>query len=196
MFHPGYAIYENGVPSRLVLFNYVSDPSGASTYQAAVTFGDNSTLPGQVSVRYLVAPTVADHYNITWAGQDLGTMSTSDGTLRGEQKTDTITCTNGQCVIPVPAPSIALVFLTDEALTLSNPVEGATQTYATTVVGFGSATIDPNTLETSNGQNGNGLGSNSKGSAGAAGKRAALPVYGGTASSLVLGLAILLSGLI
>ena len=29
---PGYAVYERGVPSRVALFNYVTDPSGASDY--------------------------------------------------------------------------------------------------------------------------------------------------------------------
>ncbi|ORX37451.1 hypothetical protein BD324DRAFT_451328 [Kockovaella imperatae] len=174
IYHPGYAIYENGAPSRLVLINYVSDPTGASTYQATVTLGDGVALPSSVAVRYLQAPSVADHDNITWAGQTLGSSFNSDGRLMGNQTTVTIDCENGACVVPVYAPSIALVFLNGDALTNSNPVEGATQTYATTVIGFGSATINPEVLETSNGQNGGQLGSNSKGSAGAADRRAVI----------------------
>jgi hypothetical protein len=29
-FTPAYAIYENGVPARVALFNYITDPSGQS----------------------------------------------------------------------------------------------------------------------------------------------------------------------
>ncbi len=66
------------------------------------------------------------------------------------------------------APSIAVVFLTEQALELSSPSAAATQTYATTVVGSGSATVDPAALSTSNGQMGSGaLGSTSSGSSSA-----------------------------
>jgi hypothetical protein len=67
--------------------------------------------------------------------------------------TETITCSNGACVVPVYAPSIALVFLTNAALTDSDVPSSATVTYATTVIGTGSATINPQVLSTSNGQN-------------------------------------------
>jgi hypothetical protein len=175
LYHPSYAIYENDAPTRVVLFNYVNDPTGASTYYTTITIPDGS-LASSVSVRYLLAPTVSEHDNITWAGQTLGYSFQSDGRLYNEQQTVTITCTDGQCVVPVYAPAIALVFLTNEALTDSNIPASATATYATTVIGTGSATLDPAVLETSNGQNGPGdvLGSSSKGSAGAAEKRAEL----------------------
>lgn len=69
----------------------------------------------------------------------------------------------------VPAPSFALVFLSDAALAESN---APSQTYSTTVYpkGFHSAIIDPSVLATSNGhqafaQHG---GSTSQGSASAA----------------------------
>lgn len=161
IYHPSYAIYENGVPSRAVLFNFISDPSGASTYQASLNL-NGSTIANSVQVRYLSAPSVAEQYNITWAGQNMGSSYMSDGRLYGNQETITVQCPNGVCSIPVPAPSIALVFLTPESLTESSVAANATSTYATTVLGSGSATVDAQVLETSNGQNGpNGSGGGS-----------------------------------
>lgn len=152
IYHPVYGIYENDAPTRLVLFNYVSDTSGASTLYQSITFpGGNA--PSTVSVRYFSAPSASEKYNITWAGQTLGYSFQSDGRLYNTQQTETITCSNGACVVPVYAPSIALVFLTNTALTDSDVPSSATVTYATTVIGTGSATINPQVLSTSNGQN-------------------------------------------
>ena len=150
MYHPVYAIYENDVPTRIVGFNYVNDPTGANTYQLTL----NGLSAPQVFVRYLTAPTISEQYNITWANQTMGTSFASDGTLSGTVSTITINCNNGQCVVPIPAPAIALIFLTAQAETESTADAGATTTYATTVVGTGSATMNPQVLETSNGQNG------------------------------------------
>jgi hypothetical protein len=182
-FAPVYGIYENGAPTRVVLFNYVDDPSGASDYTASVSLNGTALSSSSVSVRYFRAPSVSEQYNITWAGQTLGNSFNSDGRLYGELQTVTIQCENGNCQVPVYAPSIALVFLTDTAMTDSSISQGATETYSTTVIGTGSATLDPAVLETSNGQNGNsGKGSTSKGSASGA-EGANRPVTG-----LVVGL--------
>ena len=188
IYHPAYAIYENGNPTRLVLFNYVSDPTGASDYQASVTL-ENAQISSSVSVRYLRAPSVSEQFNITWAGQNMGTSFASDGKLKGTEQTVTVQCPNGECTIPVYAPSIALVFLTDDALTDSTPAPSATQTYATTIIGTGSATINPAVLETSNGENGpNGLmGSNSEGSISGAGHRS----LSGPTTGVIAGLSML-----
>lgn len=161
MYHPSYLVYDGDTPARAALFNFISDPSGASDTQVTLNF-NNTAAPASVSVRYLRAPQVEEQYNITWAGQTMGTSFTSDGTLRGDRATDTITCNNGVCVIPVYAPSVALVFLTDDALSSSTPSAEAAP-FATTVIGNGDATIDPRVLETSNGQDGR-KGSTSKGS--------------------------------
>jgi len=53
---PAYAIFENGAPVRLVLLNYVSDPSGASDYTATISIGgsainQNSATPAQIQVK-------------------------------------------------------------------------------------------------------------------------------------------------
>lgn len=51
-----YAIYENGTPTKVALFNYITDPSGASNYTAYVTIGggdtgQSSATPSQVDVK-------------------------------------------------------------------------------------------------------------------------------------------------
>lgn len=51
IYAPMYAIYENGAPVRLALFNYVSDPSGASDYTATISLGGADLPSGNISVR-------------------------------------------------------------------------------------------------------------------------------------------------
>ena len=48
-FTPAYAVYEGGNPVRVALFNFVTDPTGASDYTATISVG-NAT-PGQVKVK-------------------------------------------------------------------------------------------------------------------------------------------------
>lgn len=64
-FRPGYAIYENGQPTRLAFINYASDATGASDYNAVISLG-GTTVPDHVNVRYLSAPSVTEKFNITW----------------------------------------------------------------------------------------------------------------------------------
>ena len=78
IYTPAYAIYENDNIARVLLINYVTDPSGASTYTASIGF-NGGTVPQQVSVKYLLAPSVAEKTNITWAGQVCGMSSKSPG---------------------------------------------------------------------------------------------------------------------
>ncbi|WWC99951.1 hypothetical protein V866_006860 [Kwoniella sp. B9012] len=160
IYHPIYAVYENDAPTRVVLFNYIDDSTGANDLQTTINVG---TATSSVSVRYLRASSVSEQYNITWAGQTLGTSFASDGRLYGDQSTVTIQCTDGNCVIPVYAPSIALVFLTEDALSNSTPSADATTEYETSIVGTGSATVDKQALETSNGQSSSQNGGTSKG---------------------------------
>jgi len=39
VYTPGYAIYENGTPKKVALFNYVTDPSGNTDYTATISIG-------------------------------------------------------------------------------------------------------------------------------------------------------------
>ncbi|KIO18114.1 glycoside hydrolase family 79 protein [Tulasnella calospora MUT 4182] len=173
----GYAIYEKGEATRAVFINYVSNP-GASDYTVQVAIGGQQTglpnkTPTSVKVKYLRADSVSVKYNITWAGQTMGQQYASDGRLYGDAEVQTIQCdtTTQLCDIPVPSPSVALVFLTDEAFTNSGgaagDATGSTLTFATTVTtGKVHATIDLAALATSNGRNGSmPLGATSKGGA-------------------------------
>jgi hypothetical protein len=185
IFHPAYAVYEGETPTRIVLFNFVSDESGASNLDVTINLADNP-IAGPVHVRYFSAASVSEQYNITWAGQNMGTSFNSDGRLYGEVQTVEIQCTDGNCVIPVQAPSIAVVFLDQEALDDSSVPATATQSFSTTVIGEGMATINPGAIETGNGEDPNLVGSNSRGNLGqqgGAGQRAT------TAGTAALGLA-------
>ena len=164
IYHPAYAIYEGDTPARLVLFNYVSDASGASNLQVNVNLA-GAQIADSVSVRYFSASSVSEQYDIYWAGQTMGRSFDSDGRLRGDVQTETVQCTDGTCTINVPAPSIALVFLTPESLSDSTPAPDVAA-YTTTVVGEGSATVAVGALATGNGEDPNLLGSTSKGDRG------------------------------
>jgi len=86
----------------------------------------------------------------------MGDFHTSDGRLMGDLAVQTVTCTNGQCNIPMKAPSFALVFLNDDVLNAITPTGPGTATFATTVTTKvqGTAFVAPSVLATSNGQGG------------------------------------------
>ncbi|KAJ7649887.1 hypothetical protein FB45DRAFT_5549 [Roridomyces roridus] len=172
-FTPGYAIYDGGVLARLALFNYVTDPSGASGITVSFAIGGGSTgqangTPAQVKVKYLLAPSVSSLSNITWAGQTFGPSFATDGRPTGTETIQTVTC-NGDntCDVTVPAPGFALVFLTD----ISGDSESfeAVETFSTTILTktLNTVTVNPSLLATSNGQVGANFieGSTSKGKA-------------------------------
>ncbi|KAF7967357.1 hypothetical protein HWV62_34635 [Athelia sp. TMB] len=177
---PAYAIYEHGAPARVALFNYMTDPTGANAYTARIGVA-GGTL-GSVQVKYLAAPSVAEKYNITWAGQDFGAAFAADGRLQGNLSVQTVQCTANICEVQVPAPGFALVFLTDSAFSEVNPAPSAVATFSTTTSKKSgvTATVNPSVLATSNGHGGPGgaimLGSTSDESG--AGRGAALPGMG------------------
>ncbi|KAG8951956.1 hypothetical protein FRC04_005289 [Tulasnella sp. 424] len=171
----GYAIYENGVASRLVLVNYVQPTSpGANDYTATFAIGGAQTglpsvSPTSVKVKYLVAPSVGSKDGITWAGQTFGPQFMSDGRLQGDLQIETVQCNgaDGTCSIRVPGPGVALVFLNDAALKSSGAEVSQVQTFATTTTtGRVIPTMDQAELMSSNGRNGKTpIGSTSEGSA-------------------------------
>ena len=85
-------------------------------------------------LRYLLAPSVSEKQNVTWANQTLGRWQQSDGRLQGSESILTVNCDQGSntCTVKVPAPGFALVFMSDDALQQSAPQ--ATATFATTAV--------------------------------------------------------------
>ncbi|EIW83853.1 glycoside hydrolase family 79 protein [Coniophora puteana RWD-64-598 SS2] len=152
IYTPAYAIYENGAPARVLLLNYVTDPSGASDVSVAISTG--GSVPSSMMVKYLVAPSVAEKFNITWAGQTFGGFFESDGRLQGAPSPSTAQCdTNANtCTVRVPAPGAALVFL-NSGSAQQDALPTATQTYPTTAATkvLNTVTIDPSALATSNG---------------------------------------------
>ncbi|KAH7884820.1 glycoside hydrolase family 79 protein [Phlebopus sp. FC_14] len=162
IYTPVYGVYENGQIARLVVFNYVTDPSGASEVQFTFGVVGGGGVGGSVVVKYLQAPSVSEQSNITWAGQTFGGTFASDGRLQGSLLSPSYPCTSSSssgtstttCTIPLPAPCIALIFLTPTALSESSP--STTQTFATTAwtKTVNTATIDPSVLATSNGMSG------------------------------------------
>jgi len=191
----GYAIYEGGSPSRVALFNYNSDPSGASNYTAYISVGGNSTgqpnaTPSSVQVKYYLAPSIVDKYNSTWAGQSFGPPFGADGRLQGQQMIYTYSCdtTNNICPVPMPAPAAAIVYLSSQALQEAQPT--ATETFATSTTATGvanTATVPQAVLATSNGRGGGtweGSGSTSPGS-----NSGAMSIRAGLGATIFCGLA-------
>lgn len=59
IYTPGYAVYESGSLARVALFNYITDPSGASNYTATISvggsaLGETNSVPSQVVVKYVL----------------------------------------------------------------------------------------------------------------------------------------------
>ncbi|EIM80386.1 glycoside hydrolase family 79 protein [Stereum hirsutum FP-91666 SS1] len=161
---PGYAIFENGSPTKVALFNLMTDPSGNSDYTATLSIS-GATLPSQVTVKYLRSSSVSDKAGYTWANQSFGDALQADGRLQGTLDVQTVQCdqTSNTCAIKVPAPSFALVFLTDDAESEATPSE--TLTFSTSTIATATAAyVDPSVLATSNGQSGLGLDGEYKGS--------------------------------
>lgn len=50
MFTPGYAVYDGGSLARVALFNYMTDPTGASDYMATISVNGGS-VPSSVQVK-------------------------------------------------------------------------------------------------------------------------------------------------
>ncbi|KAF8990332.1 hypothetical protein BDQ17DRAFT_369785 [Cyathus striatus] len=96
----GYGVYDNvseeAKRGKLVFFNYGSE----SSHKFNVPGG----LADAVEYRLLLAPSVVERTNISWAGQTVG----ENGDLEGEQVSVSLECSNG-CVVEVPAPGAALV---------------------------------------------------------------------------------------
>ncbi|KAH9476802.1 Beta-glucuronidase [Psilocybe cubensis] len=177
VYTPSYAIYEQEKLSKVALFNYMDDASGA--HDLSVTISVPTGVPTTVEVKYLAASSVSSKDNITWAGQTLGNQYEVDGRFKGELNVTTINCDTvaSTCIIPIPAPGFALVFFNNAAEQLT--IGQATQTFGTTAFsrGHNTATVDPAVLQTSNGHSGanrDSYRSTSLGSASSAEKKVAM----------------------
>lgn len=148
-----YNIYENSVVVKRVLINMVNDPTGANNLK--VKFPAPSNNPAFVSYKSLASPTLAEKENVTWAGQTFGYYS--EGKLTGKETILQAPCTGGSCSLSVPAPGVALVFMTSEAA-----IEEAD---VTSTAFYPVGTNNPLIVLNSNGGRGNRGGATSKGSA-------------------------------
>jgi len=125
--------------------------TGALAYTARVaTQGVN-----RARVRYLVANKITDKFGITYAGQGFGGYFESDGLLKGPQKTDDVPCEAGVCSVKVPAPGVAVVFLTDDLIFDASAGDVVT-TYATsqTTKMLNTAAVPGDVLASTNGISG------------------------------------------
>ena len=170
---PAYGIWEHGSLARVLLINLANDPTGASDYEADITIA-GGILPTQVDVKYLLADTVTQKSNFTWAGQTFGGSFQSDGRPDGAEVVNTTTCgvpSDGTtqvpvCRIRVPAPGAALVFMAGTASAQeTSGAPSATFSTSTYTKNLGAvATVPRIVIETSNGHSGSSrqLGSTSK----------------------------------
>ncbi|KAH7103171.1 hypothetical protein BKA62DRAFT_697527 [Auriculariales sp. MPI-PUGE-AT-0066] len=149
-FMAGYVLYENNQPVRVLLINYLDDPSEGHDYIARI----HTSGVQQASVRYLEAPNgLLSKFGVHYANQTFGGYFESDGLLKGKQFTDTIQCEGGVCPVKVKGPSAAVVFLTSDLV--FNAEVDSIQTYATTATTkmYNTAAVDPQILFSSNGMN-------------------------------------------
>ncbi|KAJ6543162.1 hypothetical protein B0H19DRAFT_1035502 [Mycena capillaripes] len=149
---PIYGIYEDGVPVRVAIMNYLDDPTGANTVHAVINIAGR-TMPESVKVKYLAAETVVQKGGFTWANQTFGHNFESDGRPMGTEFIQTVDCdkTAQTCTVDVPAPGFALVFLTDDAFTEDKGAPSMTFTTTARTKTHNTATVDPAVLSTSNG---------------------------------------------
>ena len=155
---PAYAIYEYGALSKVAVFNYVDDPTAASDLEITIAVQGGSRLGDSVLVKYLEAPSVSTKNNIKWAGQTMGGIFQVDGRFKGDLNITSISCTLGTCVVPLPAPGFALIFINTTSPSNAQLLQTGqnTQTYATTrwTNVHNTATVDWTEVNNSNGENG------------------------------------------
>ncbi|KAH9476922.1 Beta-glucuronidase [Psilocybe cubensis] len=160
---PAYGIWEHGRLARVLMVNFVSDNSTRSDLTVALDM-DGSGMPATVKVKRLLAPSVSHIGNFTWANQTFGNYWESDGRPVGTEVIETVTCTpipgsanpsSNTCLITVPAPSVALVFISGDP---GDNAAAASTTFATTALTRtrNTVTVDQAALQTSNGHGGKG----------------------------------------
>ncbi|KAF7307843.1 Glyco-hydro-79C domain-containing protein [Mycena kentingensis (nom. inval.)] len=151
-----YGLYEDGVPKRVAIVNYIDDNTGANDVNVVISLNNadgSRTTPDTMKVKYLLADSVVQKGNYTWAGQTFGGFFESDGRPMGEEVIQDVPCdTNAKtCTINVPAPGFALVFLSDDAGTETKGLPSTTFATTAKTKTRNTATVDPAVLATSNG---------------------------------------------
>ncbi|KAJ6627351.1 glycoside hydrolase family 79 protein [Mycena sp. CBHHK59/15] len=158
IYTPGYAIYDADLLARLALFNFITDPTGASDYTLTFSVDGGHTgprykTPSQVKVKYLIAPSVSEKNNITWANQTFGPNFASDGRLTGILDVKTVLCDmpSKTCQIHLPAPGFALVFIDNSTVDSSESMSEVTWPTTAQTRTINTLGVDPSMLATSNG---------------------------------------------
>jgi len=155
---PAYAIYEYGALSKVAVFNYLDDPSGANDLSITLAVQGGS-LGNTVKVKYLEAPSVSTRDNIKWAGQTMGRTFEADGRFKGPLNITTIACTLGACTIRLPAPGFALIFINSTSPSNAQLLQigQGSRTYSTTRRTNNHNTATYNWTEVGNSNGGNGM---------------------------------------
>lgn len=158
-----YAVYEDGVPSRVLLISHVDDATDVHDVTARITIGGGETgqtslAPQQVRVTYFKAPRVSFKGTMIWVGEFLGTRFEFNSCLQGQEVVQTIQCdiVINTCAIPLKAPLLAPVFLSDAAVqnsSLDGSASPSVETSMKTNIRH-SAAVDQAVLATSNKQGG------------------------------------------
>ncbi|KAK0470434.1 putative glycoside hydrolase [Desarmillaria tabescens] len=95
-----YGVYDaESTRGKIVLLN-LSEQGDEQTYDIP------ANMTASLRYRLLLAPSVVETSNISWAGQTVGGL----GQLDGEQDTFHLDCTDG-CTVNIPGPGAALVIL-------------------------------------------------------------------------------------
>ncbi|GLB44692.1 putative glycosyl hydrolase family 79 C-terminal beta domain [Lyophyllum shimeji] len=116
-----YGIYDHGGASRgkLALINYAESSNSEET--ATQVFRIPGGISESVQIRLLLAPSVLERQNISWAGQTVG----DNGDLHGIQVTIRKDCADG-CEVDVPSPGAALVLMSgSQFFTGNSTIAGA-----------------------------------------------------------------------
>ena len=120
--HAGYAIYDgtgNNVHS-LVIINFKDVQGTMSDYAV-----DKAFIPasyGNVTIRYLAAPSIAEKTNIAWGAQTyagVGDANPVPATFASSVADKTVECSQG-CTIQVPGPGLAVVFVGESGASVAN----------------------------------------------------------------------------
>ncbi|KAE8219979.1 hypothetical protein CF319_g6421 [Tilletia indica] len=155
-----YGIYEDEeaqTASRVVLINLASTASDANAMRVQIPVGSQK----QILAKFLSAPTAAEQQDITWAERTFGYYS--DGILKGKEIVQQLQCNseggtdNNTCIVTVPAPGAALVYISDAAQ--------ATATVTSLPAFNPHGKADPSIVLNSNGGRGRKGGATSRGSA-------------------------------
>ncbi|KIO22802.1 hypothetical protein M407DRAFT_27677 [Tulasnella calospora MUT 4182] len=115
----GYALYKNGQPIKLALFNYITDPSGAN--DAQVNYPQQLAEREGQEVRLYrwfnctqVQSHVIDCFQLVISQTISDQFSSGGRLLQGREQTRTTQCNAGSCTVTFKVPQFALICLDNQ----------------------------------------------------------------------------------